>query len=505
MGAPKGKGKDKDKGKEGKGKGKSVDVKGKGKGKGKASDGKGKSSWVEVKPTVLVTGASGFVAMNVVRRLLSQNYKVRGTVRSLADEAKVGPLKQLFPKLELFEADLLGGEEAFAKAVEGCKYVMHCASPFKLNVGVDDIQKDLIDPAVKGTEAVMKAAAKANVSKVVITSSVAAVGPPSAWFKDPSKADETKVFDESDWNLEDKPVDSVTGYRVSKVKAEQRAWELSKELGLTTVSICPSFVIGPMLGSRPDGESVSFIMAMLDGSLKEKGDKGELKGGRKCVVDVRDVSQAHVLAMESDATDGKRINVTSECSYSTAELADMLKDRFKAYPLPTSSQESSYAPKHNVSRAKELVGFEPKPVQISLRDMAAAAIRLELVARKISLKPVKFGKVSGIAPDSKGVDLLVKVESIGEAEEGKLGEKFVEVFVGDNTGLVTLRLTAEEASVAEVGKVIEVRNAAVKMWKGFIQLSVGKWGKISKHEGGTELEVNKDKNVSATEYELVMA
>ncbi|CAE8606673.1 unnamed protein product, partial [Polarella glacialis] len=139
----------------------------------------------------------------------------------------------------------------------------------------------------------------------------------------------------------------------------------------------------------------------------------------------------------------------------------------------------------------ELVGFEPKPVQISLRDMAAAAIRLELVARKISLKPVKFGKVSGIAPDSKGVDLLVKVESIGEAEEGKLGEKFVEVFVGDNTGLVTLRLTAEEASVAEVGKVIEVRNAAVKMWKGFIQLSVGKWGKISKHEGGTELEVNK--------------
>ncbi|CAE8626758.1 unnamed protein product, partial [Polarella glacialis] len=179
MGAPKGKGKGKGNDKEGKGKGKSVDVKGKGKGKGKASDGKGKSSWVEVKPTVLVTGASGFVAMNVVRRLLSQNYKVRGTVRSLADEAKVGPLKQLFPKLELFEADLLGGEEA----LEGCKYVMHCASPFKLNVGVDDIQKDLIDPAVKGTEAVMKAAAKANVSKVVITSSVAAVGPPSAWFK----------------------------------------------------------------------------------------------------------------------------------------------------------------------------------------------------------------------------------------------------------------------------------------------------------------------------------
>ena len=61
---------------------------------------------------VLVTGASGYLAMHVVKQLLdSGEYIVRGTVRSLANEIKVKPLKELssendkFP-LELVEADL---------------------------------------------------------------------------------------------------------------------------------------------------------------------------------------------------------------------------------------------------------------------------------------------------------------------------------------------------------------------------------------------------------------
>lgn len=61
---------------------------------------------------VLVTGASGFLAMHVVKQLLdSGEYIVRGTVRSLAKEQKVKPLRELSPEnakheLELVEADL---------------------------------------------------------------------------------------------------------------------------------------------------------------------------------------------------------------------------------------------------------------------------------------------------------------------------------------------------------------------------------------------------------------
>jgi uncharacterized protein YbjT (DUF2867 family) len=70
------------------------------------------------KGVVLVTGASGFIAGSVVQLLLERGYKVRGTVRSLADETKVSHLRELFPALQLFEADLLT-EGSFDEACKG--------------------------------------------------------------------------------------------------------------------------------------------------------------------------------------------------------------------------------------------------------------------------------------------------------------------------------------------------------------------------------------------------
>lgn len=57
-----------------------------------------------------MTGASGYIASHLVRLLLSKGYRVRGTVRSLKNEKKLKPLKDLCPTakhpLELVEADL---------------------------------------------------------------------------------------------------------------------------------------------------------------------------------------------------------------------------------------------------------------------------------------------------------------------------------------------------------------------------------------------------------------
>ena len=100
---------------------------------------------------VLVTGASGYLASHIVKQLLEQGYKVRGTVRSLKDEKKVAPLRKLVenPKypLELCEADLLN-ENSWIEAVKDCTYVIHTASPFPNAVPRDE--KDLILPAVNG-------------------------------------------------------------------------------------------------------------------------------------------------------------------------------------------------------------------------------------------------------------------------------------------------------------------------------------------------------------------
>jgi len=313
--------------------------------------------------------------MNIIRVLTDRRYRVRGTVRSLADAAKVEPLKQLFPKLELFEADLLGGSEPFEVAMKGCKYVIHCASPFKNRVA--DAQAELVDPCLKGTEAVISAALRTGVSRVVLTSSTAAVGPPLQWMRDSALADREKVFTEADWNHE--ATLATAPYMFAKRLAEERAWELvGKADSLALVTICPGFVIGPMLGSRADGESVAFVRSMLDGSTKERG----CKGAPLAITDVRDVALAHLRAMETEEAAGKRFVVCSERGYSKIELAGMIRDRFKAYSVPTEGPKPEYSPAYDNSRAREHLKLALRPVAASMRDMAKAAIRLGLVERR---------------------------------------------------------------------------------------------------------------------------
>lgn len=127
---------------------------------------------------VLVTGASGFLASNIVKTLLEEGYKVRGTVRNLKDEKKVTPLKNLAKNtkydLELCEADLMN-EESWLNAVKDCNYVIHTASPVPNYVPSDE--NEIIKPAVNGTLFVLKACVQegSQVKRVVLTSSVAAI------------------------------------------------------------------------------------------------------------------------------------------------------------------------------------------------------------------------------------------------------------------------------------------------------------------------------------------
>jgi len=70
------------------------------------------------KVTVAVTGASGYIAGEVIKQLLAKGYRVKGSVRNVHDETKTRHLKEVFPKLELFEADLLA-DGSFDQGLEG--------------------------------------------------------------------------------------------------------------------------------------------------------------------------------------------------------------------------------------------------------------------------------------------------------------------------------------------------------------------------------------------------
>ena len=125
---------------------------------------------------VLVTGATGFIALHCIAQLLEQDYEVVGTIRSPSRKAEVtkamADAGQSTDKLSFVEADLTK-DEGWDDAVKGCEYVLHVASPFI--VGMPKHEDELIIPAVGGVERVLQAAIRAGVKKTVLTSSLSLI------------------------------------------------------------------------------------------------------------------------------------------------------------------------------------------------------------------------------------------------------------------------------------------------------------------------------------------
>jgi len=317
----------------------------------------------------LVTGASGYIAGHVIKLLLEKGYTVRGTVRNVQDKTKVQHLHDLFPKLQLFEADLLK-EGSFDEAVKGCGIVFHTASPFFVE-NIKDAQKELVDPALNGTLNVLNSVekSKATVKRVIVTSSVAAVAD--------STRPEEHVFSEEDWNL----VSTLTfePYRYSKALAEKAAWEFSKGKTWDLVTILPSAVYGPPLSKRTDSTSVSVIKSLLDGTAAKTGTKPNCFG----CCDVRDVAKAHVLAAENPNAKGRYLLATPS-AITLFELSQMLttSGKFSQYPLPTKFAEPhKKRPKFNCTKVQKELGLVPTPIEKSLVDMAQSLIDLGIVSR----------------------------------------------------------------------------------------------------------------------------
>ena len=269
---------------------------------------------------VLVTGGSGFIALHCIDQLLEKGYVVRTTIRS---ESRIDEIKKamnqypnLDQNLEFHICDLLE-DSGWDAAVDGCDFVLHVASPFILEVPSDE--DVLIRPAVDGTLRVLNACSKANVKKVVLTSSVAAVAYGHG---------EDKTFDESDWSNvgEDS---GITPYAKSKTLAEKAAWEFvdkldaDKKFDFTVIN--PVGVFGPMLTSDM-GTSNSLVSKLINGELPA------CPATHMGYVDVRDVAKAHVFSMLNSSTNDKRI-IVSESEMFFVDVGRILNDAgFKKSP-----------------------------------------------------------------------------------------------------------------------------------------------------------------------------
>ncbi|MCW7468830.1 SDR family oxidoreductase [Leptospira kanakyensis] len=276
---------------------------------------------------VVVTGGSGYIASWIVKYLLEDGKKVRATVRSLKDISKIAHLLELKEKyqdhLTLFEADLLL-DGSFDKVIEGTELVIHTASPFFV-AGVKDAQKQLIDPALKGTRNVLESCNRiSSVKRVVLTSSVAAIhGDNIDSLQVPNQ-----TFTEDHWNITSNL--NHQPYAYSKTLAEKEAWEIQKkQTRWDLVVINPSFVMGPSLSKRMDGTSVEFMKNMLKGVFRTG-----VPDTKMGFVDVRDVAKAHILAGFTPSAKGRHI--TSAEVIPMLGAAKIIKENFgNKYSVPT--------------------------------------------------------------------------------------------------------------------------------------------------------------------------
>jgi nucleoside-diphosphate-sugar epimerase len=293
---------------------------------------------------------------------------VRATVGAKERDADVrGALAEVVDtgdRLDLAVADLLD-DDGWEAALDGCRYVIHPASPLG---GGDEVA--LIATARDGALRVLRAAAAAGVERVVLTSAANAAS--HADYREPGETDETL------WTDPDAP--GLDAYRRSKTLAERAAWELAAEHQSTALTtVLPGAVFGPILGTDNIG-SVDVIGRLLRGEVPQVPRLG-LE-----VVDVRDVADAHVRAMTAPAAAGERFLATGELLWLT-DIARLLKDelgdaaaKVSTAELPDSEELAAVLPgigrrnTHSTAKARRLLGWSPRPGRDAVLDCARSLL-----------------------------------------------------------------------------------------------------------------------------------
>ncbi|MBN9390005.1 MAG: aldehyde reductase [Chloroflexi bacterium] len=330
--------------------------------------------------TVLVTGGSGYLAGWTIVELLKRGYRVRTTVRSLSREGQVRAViargAEAGERLSFYAADLLS-DQGWDAAVDGADYVLHVASPMNSN------KADLVTPARDGTLRVLRAATKAGVKRVVITSSGVAA-------RLPEKADPATVIDERVWtDLNDPDIDEYTR---SKTLSEKAAFDFMAEQGgaTTLASVLPVFVEGPVLDKSAVSASVELVARVVSGKLSAIPRFG------LDIVDTRDLVDLHLRAMTAPEAAGQRFLGSAGFIW-LEEVARLLREEFgpRAPKIPSrrmpdwllktaglfNEQARFLAPrlgkKPNISAAKaeKVLGWQPRPLKNTLVDTAESLLK----------------------------------------------------------------------------------------------------------------------------------
>ena len=217
---------------------------------------------------ILITGASGFVGAAVVRRLLQAGHAVRAFIRPTSAHTNLAGLP-----VEIVQGDLRE-PDSLMRAMAGIRFVFHVAADYRLWARHP---QEIVRTNVEGTRALMEAALRAGVERIVYTSSVATLKA----RPDGAPSNETFPLD---------PAAAVGAYKYSKVVAERLVETMVEERKLPAVIVNPSTPIGPRdVRPTPTGR---IIVEAAAGRMPAYVDTG------LNLVHVDDVATGHLLALE---------------------------------------------------------------------------------------------------------------------------------------------------------------------------------------------------------------
>lgn len=264
--------------------------------------------------TVLVTGATGYIAKHIVLQLLNEGHTVVGSVRSLSRGAEVRDAvaphltdPKGLDRLKIVALDLLR-DEGWDAAMDGVDVVMHTASPVPVIQPKDE--NETIRPAVDGAMRAVQAARRAGVTRVIMTSSIAAV------MGCKLAAGQT-AYDETNWT--DLSRSGLSPYVKSKTLAEKAVWDWqasdAPEMQITMIN--PAFVMGAPLDAH-FASSVTIVTRLFSGK-----DPMLPRIGFTCV-DVGDIARMHLRAMAVPASIGQRF-IGAQHFFWYSEIARILQ------------------------------------------------------------------------------------------------------------------------------------------------------------------------------------
>jgi len=310
--------------------------------------------------TIGIIGGSGFIGSHNTQKFLKEGYKVKVSTTDISNKEKYRHLLSLknAEHLEIVQLNVENKPE-LNDFLQGCTIVIHGGTPFQLDV--KDVNAELLDPTIKGTENFLEAIVTTpGIEKVVFISSVAAYNtnfpllPEGKTFGDQITEDDVPFM--SDQSHPYAQAKFIANKVVNKFIADH------PELSFEIASVAPVGVMGKSLSYRQDSTSTGiqflfknkiapnpFIQMLYDMDLLW------------AMVDVEDVAEAIYKVATTPNLHGKNYLLSSE-SYRISDIILMLNDQAPAGdPVVVYSSDL----------AKNDLGITFKPASIPLHNYAA--------------------------------------------------------------------------------------------------------------------------------------